>query len=105
MPDPGSGLLCGGTGVGGTSRMTCTVAKQRVLVQPSFRVRPEPVGEVHSLSLLVCLLPEFLQESSRGTVLEVPGLGETLKTYPLPCQCCESALGYRSHRLPCSYNS
>lgn len=51
MPDPGSGPLCGGTDVGGNSRLTCTVAKQRVLVQPSFSVRPEPVGEVHGLSV------------------------------------------------------
>lgn len=71
----------------------------------SCSVRPEPLGEVHGLSLSVCLLPEFLQESSRGTVLEVPSPGETPRTFPLPCQYCEFALGCRSHRLPCSYNS
>lgn len=46
-------VLCvsfGGTDVGGTSRMTCSVAKPLVLGWPCCCVRPGPLGEVHSPS-------------------------------------------------------
>lgn len=58
-----------------------------------------------SPSPLVCLLPRDVQESTRGTVLEVPRPEEMQKTFPLFSQHCKSAQGFRSCRLPCDYDN
>lgn len=67
-------------------------------------MRPGLVREAHHPSLLVCLLSEDLQESARGAVPEVPGWGGTQK-YSVSSEYCEASLSYRTHCLPCDYDS